>query len=392
MFFMVESKNTLTDQLSGLQQKYLEMEEANKSLHERILELSSLYHVSLALSKTLELDEILKSIKKLFKRTFNVDQYSIMLLDESNDQLKIASSYGISKTVRDSDAYEFGANIFGEALEQEELIYISEKKKATQYEFYPDDKNNKNAAFLTIPLKQDKGLPIGVLNLSRKKPDSFTEQEISLFAKVTEQIAKVIDKTLLFKHTKELSITDELTSIYNRRYFNQRFEREVMRAKRYKRPLSAIMIDIDHFKNYNDVNGHILGDDALKKVASLLDHNIRKADILARYGGEEFVLLLPEIDKEHSFKVAEKLRRTIETNSFTEEHKQPDGKLTISLGVSTLLEDTYTSRELINFADKALYEAKKKGRNRAVVYHVGLSGEGIKSFYPMNMVVSTSAK
>ena len=316
-----------------------------------------------------------------------------MLLDDSTDQLKIISSYGLSKSVRYSDIYEFGSNIFGKALEREELIYVADIDKETQYDYYPNIKKNKNGAFLTIPLKPDNNHPIGVLNLYRKKINSFSQYEISLLSKVAEQISKVIDKTLLYKYTKELSVTDELTGLYNRRYFNQRFEREVLRAKRYKRPLTAIMIDIDYFKNYNDINGHILGDEVLKKVANLLESNIRKADILARYGGEEFVLLLPEIDKDHSFQVAEKLRRTIETNNFPEEHKQPNKKITISLGISTLLEDTYAAQELLDFADKALYKAKKLGRNQVVGYHVALNGDiNNKSIYPINSIVSASAE
>jgi len=386
---MAAVENNLKNQLSGLQKKYLEIEEINKNLNERLMELYSLYQVSLALSLTLDLEEILKSIKKMFRKTFQVDQYSIMLLDDSSGRLKIISSFGLPKPVRESNKYEFGSNIFGKTIEIEELVYAPDVEHDSDYNFFPNIKES-SGSFVSIPLKSEKKHSIGVINLYRKQTNSFSKQELSLLVKVAEQIAKVIDKTLLYKHTKELSITDELTGLYNRRYFNQRFEREVLRAKRYKRPLTAIMIDIDYFKSYNDINGHILGDEVLKKVAVLLERNIRKADILARFGGEEFVVLLPEIDKEHSYQVAEKLRRTIENNSFPEERKLPNKKITISLGVSTLLEDTYSAQELLDFADKALYEAKRLGKNMVVAYRMNMNDGDFKSIYPLNSVYTAS--
>jgi len=222
---------------------------------------------------------------------------------------------------------------------------------------------------VAVPVLLRKNHPLGVLSLYRNKKNGFTKEERLFFKQIALEIAKVLDKVLLFQHTKELSITDDLTGLYNRRYFNQRFDREVLRAKRYRRPLSILMVDIDYFKNYNDINGHLLGDDVLRKVAYLVESNLRKADIVARYGGEEFVILLPEIDKVHADQVAEKLRRTIELRHFPKEQFQPNKNLTISLGLATLPDDSTNSRELLEFADRALYRAKAEGRNRVVSYH-----------------------
>ncbi|MBN2013390.1 sensor domain-containing diguanylate cyclase [candidate division KSB1 bacterium] len=383
---MAEDLKTLRSELQGLQKKYMDIEEVNKTLNERLLELYSLYQISLALSVTLDLNDILKSIKTLFRKTFKVDQYSIMLLDDSTEIMHIESSFGLGKKVQNRK-YHYGINIFGKSMAMEDLIYIPDMSQEAEYEFFPNGKTRQSGSFLTIPLIPTDGIPIGVLNLYRKEVRSFSNRDIRLLSKIAEQIAKVIDKTLLFKQTKEMSVTDELTGIYNRRYFNQRFEREVVRAKRYKRPLTLMMIDIDFFKNYNDLNGHILGDEVLKRVANLLEGNIRKADLLARFGGEEFVLLLPELDKEQAFVVAEKLRKAIQDAVFPEELNQPNRKLTISIGMATLLEDTYTSTELLDFADKALYKAKQMGRNRVIGYYAGLNGGNI---YPLNSMAMVS--
>ena len=379
---MDDGKPTLKNQLSGLQKKYSDIEETNKNLNDQIIELHSLYQISLALSMTLELEEILKSIKKFIKKSFDVDQYSILLIDKETNELKINSSFGLNKA-HTNEYSKFNNCIFDVAFKAEKSIYVPDITNEIKFDFYHSN-NIKNGSFISIPLQSNNDVPLGVLNLYNENNNSFSTRRIKLFSKIATQIAKVVDKTILFEQTKELSITDELTDIYNRRYFNQRFEREVIRAKRYKRPLTLVLIDIDYFKNYNDLNGHLLGDKVLEKVARLLEVNIRKADILARFGGEEFVVLLPEINKDRAFNVAEKLRQAIDNNRFPEEYKQPNHKLTISVGLATLLEDTYTSEELIHFADKALYKAKALGRNQVIGYFPDLNIIDDQPVYPLN--------
>ena len=346
------------------------MEVSNLSLQKRLFELNSLYLISLTLSKTFELTEILKSVKRLFQKKINVDQFGAFLLDESLTTLTLYSSLGLPKGADLHSSFQFGENIFGKALEIENTIYIPDLSNSNEFDFFNGEPAT--GSFVVVPILLRKNHPFGVLSLHRKQTAAFSKEELSLFRKIGHEIAKVLEKSLLFQHTKELSITDDLTGLYNRRYFNQRFEREVQRAKRYRRPLSIIMVDIDYFKNYNDINGHLLGDDVLKKVAMLIESNLRKADIVARYGGEEFVILLPEIDKSHADQVAEKLRRTIELKNFPKEQYQPNKNITISLGLATLPDDSTNSRELIEFADRALYRAKAEGRNRVVAYQTSM--------------------
>ncbi len=364
---MAEGFDILKKQLAELQQKYSEMEASNWDLKKRFSEISSLYLISLTLSKTFDLNEILKSIKSLFQKKIKVDHYGIFLLDESFSSLVLYSFFGLLKNGNSQPMFKFGENIFGKALEIEQTIYVPDISDSSEFQFFGGEP--KTGSFIVVPILLRKNHPIGVFSLYRSKTDGFSKEERYFFKKIALDIAKVLDKSLLFQHTKELSITDDLTGLYNRRYFNQRFEREVQRAKRYRRPLSILMVDIDYFKNYNDINGHLLGDDVLKKVAYLIESNLRKADIVARYGGEEFVILLPEIDKPHADQVAEKLRRTVELRHFPKEQYQPNKNLTISLGLATLPDDSTNSRELIEFADRALYRAKDEGRNRVVAYH-----------------------
>ncbi len=367
---MAESFDNVKDHLNGLQKKYFEMETLHHDLRKRLSELNSLYLISLTLSKTLDLNEILKSFKSLFQKKIKVDHFGIFLLDESLSTLILHSSFGLPKNNNLQNSFKFGEDIFGKALELEEIVYIPDVSVAQEFQFFGGVP--KTGSFMVVPILLRKNHPLGVFSLYRHKTSAFNKEDRIFFKRVGLEIAKVLDKSLLFQHTKELSITDDLTGLYNRRYFNQRFEREVQRAKRYRRPLSIIMVDIDYFKNYNDINGHLLGDEVLKKVAYLIESNLRKADIVARYGGEEFVILLPEIDKSHADQVAEKLRRTIELKHFPKEQYQPNKNLTISIGLATLPDDSTNSRELIEFADRALYRAKAEGRNRVIAYHCSM--------------------
>jgi diguanylate cyclase (GGDEF)-like protein len=166
------------------------------------------------------------------------------------------------------------------------------------------------------------------------------------------------------------TITDQLTGLHNFRYFQEFFNNELARVFRYHSMLSIIIIDIDHFKHYNDTNGHQMGNVLLKDIAAIMKESLRREDFIARYGGEEFVLVLPQTGKEGGIKTAERIRLSVEQNEFPLAEKQPNKRLTISLGGTSFPADNdftkvVVAKQLIELADKALYEAKKKGRNRA---------------------------
>ncbi len=160
-----------------------------------------------------------------------------------------------------------------------------------------------------------------------------------------------------------LSYTDDLTGIYNHRFFIQQLTLEVERQKRYASPLSLLMIDIDYFKHYNDTNGHLAGDQVLKAIAFLIQRGVRQTDIVARYGGEEFSAILINAGREKAFEIAERVRRNVADTRMPNEGAQPNKNLTVSIGVSTFSPSISTLTDLIREADHALYRAKKAGRN-----------------------------
>ncbi|MHC4916013.1 MAG: diguanylate cyclase [Planctomycetota bacterium] len=167
-----------------------------------------------------------------------------------------------------------------------------------------------------------------------------------------------------FIETERLAVTDGVTGAFNHRYFQDRLERGLARSRELAQPLSLWMIDIDYFKQYNDLNGHIAGDVALREMASLLRRWVKREDTVARYGGEEFAVVLFNTDRSEAGKVAERLRREVEKVDFPNEQVLPGGHLTVSVGLAVFPDDCSDRASLIAEADAALYTAKRNGRNR----------------------------
>ncbi|KZK74500.1 MAG: diguanylate cyclase [Pelodictyon luteolum] len=170
------------------------------------------------------------------------------------------------------------------------------------------------------------------------------------------------------KKLDEIFIRDEKTGLYNYRHFKEHLIIDVERAKRFHSNVSLAMIDIDHFKLYNDAHGHIAGDHVLEILAGIIKEESRLSDIPSRFGGEEFAILFPKTDAATALDISERLRKIISATPVPHEHHQPSGQLTVSIGIATFPDDASDWYTLINNADRALYEAKAQGRNSVVTF------------------------
>jgi diguanylate cyclase (GGDEF)-like protein len=183
------------------------------------------------------------------------------------------------------------------------------------------------------------------------------------------QLSQKINLNQKLRSMEDLSVTDGLTKLFNHAYMQRQIEQELSRCQGKEDIFSVIFLDVDHFKKYNDQNGHPEGDVVLVKVAQLLTLSVRRFDLIGRYGGEEFIMLLPGAPLHVAVAIAERVRRTIQTTEFAHGKKQPMGFVSVSIGVSTWGEPGITSRaELIHHADQALYKAKENGRNQVWYY------------------------
>lgn len=190
---------------------------------------------------------------------------------------------------------------------------------------------------------------------------------------LADQAALAIHNAKLYHQTQELAIRDGLTGLHNQRFFEEMLQ-TIYNSNRHRQiPLSMLVIDIDYFKNYNDQNGHLAGNELLIRLADILKKSVRKEDLTFRFGGEEFVILLSSLQKNDAMRVAEKIRKIIEDTAFDFEERQPNGQLTVSIGVASFPDDKDRPRELFEAADAALYAAKRTGRNRVVCYEEAMT-------------------
>jgi diguanylate cyclase (GGDEF)-like protein/PAS domain S-box-containing protein len=202
-----------------------------------------------------------------------------------------------------------------------------------------------------------------------KKEHIEKSQERDLYARELQVVRGLYKETLkeierMKEEAVRLSYIDDLTGVYNHRFFIEQLTLELERQKRYSSPLSLLMIDIDYFKHYNDTNGHLAGDQVLKAISILIQRGVRRNDIVARYGGEEFSAILINTGREKALEIAERVRRNVAEARFPNEGAQPNKDLTVSVGVATCSPSISTLTDLIRESDNALYRAKKGGRNR----------------------------
>ena len=200
----------------------------------------------------------------------------------------------------------------------------------------------------------------------------FTERDLQVALTISGYASMAIERSEFYRRSEELreiSIADPLSGLLNRRYFQERLAEEMERSKRHKLPLSLIIMDIDDFKKFNDLHGHLAGDEAIGIVGRYLRNNIRTIDVAARYGGEEFTVILPQTGKVDATQIAQRVCLEIEKNAFINEDINRNAGITASLGLATFPEDADSLDELFKHADRALYRAKAAGKNRVVIFN-----------------------
>ncbi len=224
-----------------------------------------------------------------------------------------------------------------------------------------------------VPLHQ---LALKLRRLNKDLPESIhdTVEDVRKYrpSELSGDISAISETIVTFcndlemknKKLDELFIKDEKTNLYNYRHFKEHLIVDVARARRYGDAVSLAMLDLDHFKTYNDANGHIAGDQVLERIAEIILEECRSTDIPARFGGEEFAVLFPRTDSLTAHRIIDRLRAVVSAEPFKNRHMQPDGKLTISAGIATYPSDARDWFDLVNNADKALYHAKTTGRNK----------------------------
>lgn len=337
--------------------------------HAKLSELSD--HL-MSLANTLLLSEskedLYRAILEIAADLLKASQGSVMLIDRDGEQMHVVHTKGMHGEIAKYLRVQVGVGIAGKVAQSGTALLVKDVEKDLQVGLR-NRPRFKSKSLISIPLKlNDKVL--GVLNLSDKANlGLFSETDLNLLTSFATLASLMIERTVVMEEAcrfEQLSLTDPLTGIYNRRFLNTRLEEEMHRSLRQGLELSVLFIDLDHFKCYNDRFGHLAGDVALKKTAEIIKATLRDMDIVARYGGEEFCVLLPGTSKSLAQLVAERIREGIARERFPVAKGGADGRLTASLGVASFPEDGGTLACLLHASDMALYQAKASGRNRLV--------------------------
>ena len=225
-----------------------------------------------------------------------------------------------------------------------------------------DGRATRSNASAAVPLLS-RGRVMGTVLLRPHRGRALRRADRRRAALLLEPLAVALDAALLVRRARELSVTDDLTHLYNVRYQNAALRREVARARRYRLPVSFIFLDLDGFKTVNDRHGHLMGSRALVEVGAVLRAVVREIDVVARFGGDEFTVILPQTGAPGARVIAERLRQRIASTRFLQAHGL-SVRLTASFGIATYPEHGRTAEELVARADQAMYAAKDAGRNR----------------------------
>jgi len=337
----------------------------NAQLHElerrRAAQLEAINAIARQSTAVTDLSELLVRICALVQQSFQVDHVAVLLLEDH--RLILRAQHGsLGLRLHEGDDLPASAGLSGRALSTRTPVQVDEVSEDPDY--VPGLLGVRSE--LCLPLVSF-GEPLGVLALSSSRPRAFRQIELGPMESVADICAAAFQNAMYLERVRQLAFRDGLTGIFNRRFFEMRILEELERARRYNLLLSVVMIDLDGFKSLNDEFGHLLGDEALRQMATIFSQQMRKADVVCRYGGDEFAILLPETGGQKAFSAAEKLRRTVASWAFPGVPRP----LTISAGIAAFPDHGNSRDELIKAADDALYCAKQSGRNRVLFGKAG---------------------
>jgi diguanylate cyclase (GGDEF)-like protein len=347
------------------------MKNANDArLIEQVQGLKGILNVAQVVVSSLDLDEVLQNILHSAMAVMDMPAGTVALYDEETSLLELHAHAGLSDKFVTRNRWRVKpGGLTYEILDRGELFVINDTEAADFFK-NPVAIEEGIRSLIAVPLVIHKRT-IGVLYLDDFKPREFFDEKLELLSILSSFATMSIDHARLHEKTQQLACTDGLTGLYNHRQFKKIFVDEVVRANRYNKTLSIILLDVDEFKKFNDTYGHPTGDIVLQETANLLKELLRDCDTLYRYGGEEFVAILPETPLPEAIKVAQRIRIFVETESpgFLTGITKTHG-ITVSIGVAALPDNGQDAGSLLQSVDDLMYQAKRDGKNK--VYYNGL--------------------
>ncbi len=330
---------------------------------ESIEQLAAFHELGKTIISSLDLKEILSVVMEKISELLKPRNWSLMLVDEDTNELYFEIAVGEGSDRIKELRLKMGEGIAGWVAKEKKPLLVPDVTKDPRFSRKVDLISRfTTKSIICVPLVV-RNKCLGVIELiNRVEEGNFEEQDLQLLTTLADYAAIAIQNAVLFKKIEEITITDDLTKLYNSRFLHNRLDHEVERARRFKQSISMIFMDLDYFKDVNDRYGHLCGSKLLLEVARLIKSTIRSVDYACRYGGDEFVILMPQTTKDNAIVVANKIRTALNEHLFLQD-EGINHRLTASFGVASYPEDAKNKLDLLHMADDAMYRVKSRSRD-----------------------------
>jgi diguanylate cyclase (GGDEF)-like protein len=353
--YIRRSERRLLNLFDTLNQRTAELEKSQAHLE-------MIYENSRVLAGILDVDGVIEEVMKIMGELLTYPASGILLSGPGGNYIYRGRNIGGQNNFHLKAVDPNRMDLLRRVVNQAETVTVVDI--AGRNDYLP--LRTSTRCVMLVPMTAH-GKTIGILAAESPLAGAFTAKDERMLSVVARSAAMALDNAMLHRKMEEMTITDELTGIYNYRYFSEKLKEEQRRASRYNMPLSLIMLDIDWFKRFNDTYGHEVGNIVLSGITGVVKKCIRDVDIFCRYGGEEFVVILPQTPKVEVARIGERIRQQIEAATFGGGDNIPELKVTVSVGVTSYPENGKSHDEILSIADQALYRAKGAGKNLVCV-------------------------
>src|SRR5437762_4420601 len=337
----------------------------------KVQEITIFHDVAKALTSSLDLDSILKTIMEKMAEYFRPDTWSLLMVDEEKDELYFAIAVGTASETLKNVRLKVGEGIAGWVAKHGERLIVPDVYTDPRFAKRIDEMTKwETRSIICVPLRS-KLRVLGVIQLVNVHMEHFSGQESFFLQALCDYAAIAIENARSVEKIQELTITDDCTGLYNARHLYKVLETEVYRSSRFGYEFTVLFIDLDHFKQVNDTHGHLVGSKLLAEIGYLVKAQLRLIDYAFRYGGDEFVILLPQTGKDAALVVAKRLRDTLRSSLFCKEEGL-NLNVRASIGVATYPHDAKTPKDIIRQADEMMYLVKNSSRD-----NIGIAQRGV---------------
>jgi diguanylate cyclase (GGDEF)-like protein len=347
------------DTIAAMESRLAEREQ---SLQQRVRELSILRDISLATATGIGVDQVVQNAIEAMHKTLPYTHLSIFLIDAPTGRLVIRSGYGAEFDDMASTELFVGKGLSGYVAMTGEALNVPDVALDDRYVKVIHSTRSE----LCVPMKIGERITGGI-NVESPQVNAFSDDDVRFLTTIAGQLAIVLENARLHDTLAEQATRDSLTQVHNHSYLLASLARAVQVATEQNTPLSFIMLDIDNFKAYNDTFGHATGDIVLKAIVQGITSNIKRTDTVGRWGGEEFGIVLPGANAAQAGRIADRIRETIAHLDLSNGHGQRIFNPTVSQGIACLPDHASRAEDLIDIADRALYQAKARGRDQVIL-------------------------